>query len=216
MSISAYPAQALTLTENRSVTITAVVPGGPPTIPAIIDSPLNGETVTATPLVVTGTCEVGLRVEIYNFGALAGTGTCSAQGTFTINIGLLEGLNSLTALNFDSFDQSGPISPTVSVYVKSPNVDPVTHPDSPQTDLLSTDREDQSNPLQEERNSVIRFGVLLGFDFDGSQPITFVEQFIYWIIILLLLFILIDSTFFNSQSVKNFLQVGSKQRKSKK
>ncbi|MDQ5972559.1 MAG: hypothetical protein QG553_718 [Patescibacteria group bacterium] len=110
--------QAVSINGNQQ--ITALVLPMAPTIPAIIDSPSTNSTVQQTPLVVTGTCQATLLVRINNNGQLAGSSTCQPDGTFTINIVLSIGVNVLTALNYDSYDQPGPASDPVTITVIEP------------------------------------------------------------------------------------------------
>ena len=114
--------QAQTITQSGNVSVTAVVLPPPPTLPAIIESPDSGSRFRTTPLVVSGTCQAGTLVRIYNDGQLAGSVACEAVGTFRANITLHMGLNSLTALNFDAAEQAGPASSPVTVYVEEPEL----------------------------------------------------------------------------------------------
>ncbi len=110
---------AATQTKSGSVNITAQVNGPAPATPAVITSPSNKTVSKVTPIVVSGTCGPGLTVKVFNNGELAGTTTCSLSGEFTVNLVLNIGKNVLTALNYDTLDQAGPASPSVSVNVES-------------------------------------------------------------------------------------------------
>lgn len=105
---------------NGPVNVTAIVPGPPPTTPATVLHPTTNTLVSVTPMVASGTCGAGLEVRLYNNGNLAGSTMCATDGTFTINFTLIPGINDLTTLNFDPYEQSGPASPTVTVYVVLP------------------------------------------------------------------------------------------------
>lgn len=121
LGIFSFPAgRVAAATSSGSLNVTATVVPTAPTIPAVIDSPTNNTNLETTPLVVTGTCGVGLTVRVFNNGQLSGTSTCAIDGTFSINITLNYGSNNLTALNYDSFDQAGPASAAVNVFVNQP------------------------------------------------------------------------------------------------
>ena len=114
---------------SGNLNVTAIVTGPFPTIPAIIVQPANNSSFTTTALVVRGTCGPGLIVRIYNNNELAGSSACSVDGNFTINITLVAGKNTLSAMNYDAFDQAGPASGEVIVYV-DPAGAPSTSPGS--------------------------------------------------------------------------------------
>ncbi len=103
---------------SGSVTVGTVVPGPPPTIGAVIDSPLNGTTINSPSTIqVAGTCSRSSFVVVYDNNSLAGSTSCTVTGTFSLIIQLVNGDNSITALNFDNLNQSGPVTPAVLVKV---------------------------------------------------------------------------------------------------
>lgn len=102
------------ITSSGNVQVTATVPGPAPTTPAIITSPTSG-TVTSQTITVAGTCGPDLLVKIFRNDIFAGSTYCSSSGTFSLNITLYSGRNDLRALNYDSLDQAGPASVTVTV-----------------------------------------------------------------------------------------------------
>lgn len=113
-------AGAVILTQSGDVNVTATVLPTTPTDPAIIDQPQTNTHVKTTPLVVIGRCGAGLTVRISDNGTLAGSVVCANDNTFTANITLGIGTNTLTALNYDSSNQAGPASPSVVVIVDEP------------------------------------------------------------------------------------------------
>lgn len=113
-------AHALVITQSGSVDVTALVLPTTPTEAAIIDQPQDNIHRTTTPLVVIGRCGAGLLVRIFDNALLAGSVTCAPDSTFVANIMLISGKNVLTSLNYDAFDQAGPTSPSVTVYVDTP------------------------------------------------------------------------------------------------
>ncbi len=110
-----------TVTQAGSVNVAAVVPGPVPTVGATILLPSDGTTTTHQSTVISGTCGSGLLVKVYKNAILAGSTVCSVDGNFNLQISLLPGRNDLTALNFDSLNQAGPVTPTVVVYLQIPD-----------------------------------------------------------------------------------------------
>jgi hypothetical protein len=102
--------------ELRSVGLTGVVPGKPPTVAATISSPSNGTRFSKTPITVTGTCPENMLVELFKNKIFAGSVMCSSDGKYTIEIDLLVGKNILTAHVYDSLNQEGPTSDPITVY----------------------------------------------------------------------------------------------------
>jgi hypothetical protein len=103
-----------TQTNSGNVSVTLLVSGPAPTIPATILSPTNGNINTAN-ISVSGTCGPNLLVKIFNNSTFVGSVFCQLNGTFSINITLNAGVNNITALNYDNLNQPGPASPNVSV-----------------------------------------------------------------------------------------------------
>lgn len=125
-------ARALIITQSGNVNVSALVLPTVPTEAAIIDQPQDNGHRSTTPLVVIGRCGANLLVRIFDNGILAGSVTCAPDSTFTANITLISGKNVLTSFNYDAFDQAGPSSPSVTVYVDLPTpVVPGTKPSKP-------------------------------------------------------------------------------------
>lgn len=104
-------------------TVRASVPGPAPTIAATIDSPLDGTTVTAQPITVSGSCPLNTYETLYRNGAFSGVALCNASGQYELQTGLFPGVNQLRVRVFSSTDVPGPMSSTVSVTYK-PSVPP--------------------------------------------------------------------------------------------
>jgi hypothetical protein len=100
--------------QQGSVGLQGEIKGKPPTQSATITVPGNGQTFTSTPITVAGICPKGLLVEIYKNNVFAGSVTC-ANGSFSLQVDLFDGRNDLVARVFDSLNQAGPDSNTVSV-----------------------------------------------------------------------------------------------------
>lgn len=88
--------------------------GDPPTTPAAITTPSNGQTFTNIPITVAGLCPNGTIVKIFKNGVFAGSVPCK-NGSFSLQIDLFPGRNDLIARVSDALDQDGPDSATVSV-----------------------------------------------------------------------------------------------------
>lgn len=86
----------------------------PPTQAPTITTPGNGSSFAASPITVSGICPNDLLVQVYNNGVMAGSVMC-VNGSFSMQVGLFAGLNEFTAIGYDSLEQAGPTSNTVSV-----------------------------------------------------------------------------------------------------
>lgn len=100
--------------QQGSVGLQGEIKGKPPTQGATITVPGNGQTFTTTPITVAGICPKGLLVEIYKNNVFAGSVNCT-NGSFSLLVDLFDGRNDLVAKVFDSLNQQGPDSNTVSV-----------------------------------------------------------------------------------------------------
>lgn len=101
------------------VSIGAIVPGPPPSVGAVITSPVNGlEVADQSTIEVGGTCPNETFIVIKNNGVLAGSTACS-EGVFALEIELAAGENIISALDYDSLNQAGPSTPSVIVISKS-------------------------------------------------------------------------------------------------
>lgn len=113
-------AQAAVLTQSGNVNISATVLPTSPTEAAFIDQPQTNTHVQITTMVVKGRCGAGLLVRIFDNGQLAGSVVCEPDSTFIANIVLNPGKNVLSILNYDVYEQTGPTSPDITVYVDIP------------------------------------------------------------------------------------------------
>jgi len=100
---------------SSSVGITGTMPGSAPTEAATIKTPVSGQTFAQTPVIISGTCPVDTLVEIFKNDIFAGSTICTTDGAFTLEVDLLIGQNVLSAKVFDSLNQEGPASNTVTV-----------------------------------------------------------------------------------------------------
>ena len=100
-------------TQADTLDVTARIDAPLPTSPAIITSPLDQQHLDASPIIVSGTCGDGAYVILYLNGAVAGTGVCTS-GNFSIQASVVTGENKLQAKVYNSTDNEGPQSPTVT------------------------------------------------------------------------------------------------------
>ncbi|MDB5161343.1 MAG: Fibronectin type protein [Candidatus Saccharibacteria bacterium] len=100
--------------QSGSVGLQGEIPSNPPKEGATITVPGNGQNFTATPITVGGICPKGLLIEIYKNNVFSGSTNCDT-GSFTLQIDLFDGKNDLVAKVYDSLNQAGPDSSTVSV-----------------------------------------------------------------------------------------------------
>lgn len=112
--LCAMPARAQ-ITKNDSVGLQGTISADPPTQGASISLPTNGQNVTSTPITVTGICPKDLLVKVYKNNIFGGSAYCTSQGNFSLQVDLFPGTNDLVARVFDSLDQAGPDSATVTV-----------------------------------------------------------------------------------------------------
>jgi 7,8-dihydro-6-hydroxymethylpterin-pyrophosphokinase len=115
-SIKAYAATPYDGPEAGSIGLTGTMPGPPPNIAATITSPKNGQHFTNSTVKVVGTCPEGTLVEVFKNNIFAGSALCGSNGTYNVDIDLLFGKNTLTARVYDSLNQAGPLSNSVTVY----------------------------------------------------------------------------------------------------
>src|ERR1700712_4124866 len=85
-----------------------------PTTGATITTPGSGGSYSTSPITVSGLCQTGLLVQVYDNGVLVGAVDC-VNGSFSVQVSLFTGQNDLTATVFDDLDQAGPVSNTVTV-----------------------------------------------------------------------------------------------------
>lgn len=100
----------------ESVGISGIVPGKPPTSAATILTPTDGQRFSQTPITVAGTCPKDALVEVFKNDIFAGSAICTSEGTFSFQIDLLIGANTLIARVYDALNQQGPDSNKVTVY----------------------------------------------------------------------------------------------------
>lgn len=108
--------QAEQVSTSGAVSIGVVVPGPAPLSGAVITSPTDGLSLKdQTTIDITGTCQKGTFVVIYNNGELVGSSVCTDAGIFVVQVQLRPGENILSAQNYDNLNQPGPNTPFVVI-----------------------------------------------------------------------------------------------------
>lgn len=114
-TFTASAATPYTGPEAGSIGISGTMPGKAPTVGAVIKTPVPGQSFADTPVVVSGTCPKDTLVEVFKNDIFAGSTPCTDSGTFSLEIDLIIGANTLTAKVYDSLSQEGPVSNRVDV-----------------------------------------------------------------------------------------------------
>lgn len=88
----------------------------PPSSPATITTPTNGQSFGTMPITVAGLCPSGssLLVKVFSNNVFIGSAQC-LSGSYSLQVTLFDGTNELVARIFDSLDQQGPDSNKVTV-----------------------------------------------------------------------------------------------------
>jgi len=102
--------------EGASIGLSGTVPETPPKVAATITNPTNGQHFLTSPITVSGSCPSGTLIEIYKNDIFAGSIPCGNDGTYSLEVDLLYGQNTLTAQVYDILNQAGPVSSPVVVY----------------------------------------------------------------------------------------------------
>lgn len=119
VALTAYTVYAATPydgPEAGSIGITGTMPGKAPVVAATIDSPVDQNHTTTTPVSVGGTCPADTLVEIYKNSIFAGSTPCTGAGSYLLDIDLLVGKNELIARDYNALNQVGPDSNKVTVF----------------------------------------------------------------------------------------------------
>ncbi|HWT56105.1 MAG TPA: hypothetical protein VN031_03695 [Candidatus Microsaccharimonas sp.] len=100
--------------QSGSVGLQGTVAAPPPTQAATIGVPGNGQTFKTTPITISGLCKTGLLVKVFSNNIFVGSASCTS-GSYSLQADLFSGQNDLVARVYDSLDQAGPDSNTVTV-----------------------------------------------------------------------------------------------------
>lgn len=113
-SVSGIASAAVENPQTGGVGLQGTISAPPPTQAATISSPANGAVFTSLPITVRGLCPNGLLVKIFKNNVFSGSVPCE-NGSYSIQMDLFSSRNDLVARVYDSLDQAGPDSNTVSV-----------------------------------------------------------------------------------------------------
>lgn len=105
---------ATTLSQSNGFGISGTITSPPPTTAATITTPSNGQSFTSVPVSVSGICTSGLLIKIFINGIFSGSADCT-NNSYSISVDLFIGTNNIVAEDYDSLNQSGPVSNTVTV-----------------------------------------------------------------------------------------------------
>lgn len=108
------PSASAVTTVQGSIGVSGTVASNPPTRAATIAIPVSGSVYNQVPISVSGLCPSGLLIKVFSNSIFMGSTIC-VGGSYAIQIGLFSGQNDLTALDYDSLDQVGPVSNHVNV-----------------------------------------------------------------------------------------------------
>ena len=114
---------ARAIMQNGAVGVSLTVMGEPPKSGAIITSPKNEDKFIDSRIIsVVGVCEKKTIVVISNNQSIVGSAICTEAGNFDLNISLQYGDNILSALNYDNLNQTGPVTPSIKVFLVKENM----------------------------------------------------------------------------------------------
>jgi hypothetical protein len=126
------------ISTSDTYSVHGIVPGVAPISPAVITSPVEGALFTTPFIQVNGSCPInGGYIKLYRNGLFSGAANCH-QGSFTLEIMLVDGKNTLQAKVFNQADLPGPDSTQVSVYYGPKVTSSTVHSSSPSSNGTST------------------------------------------------------------------------------
>ncbi|MDB5175541.1 MAG: Fibronectin type protein [Candidatus Saccharibacteria bacterium] len=97
-----------------SIGLEGKISSDPPKQAASISSPTNGAVFGSVPITVSGLCPKGLLVKIFANNVFVGSAQCET-GSYSIQVDLFSNQNEIVARIYDSLDQQGPDSNSVTV-----------------------------------------------------------------------------------------------------
>jgi hypothetical protein len=101
---------------NGTSGVQGTVKTPPPTTPATITTPRDGQSFGTMPITIAGLCPSGtnLLVKIFSNNVFVGSAVCT-NGSYSLQVTLFDGTNELVARIFDALDQPGPDSAKITV-----------------------------------------------------------------------------------------------------
>lgn len=113
-SAALTPAAVSAAEESGSIGLEGRISAPPPTQPPTISVPNNNSTVDDPAVTISGLCQDGLLVKIFNNNIFVGSVMC-VNGSYSIQVTLFPGRNEIVARQFDDLDQASPDSNTVVI-----------------------------------------------------------------------------------------------------
>lgn len=113
------------------IKVSARVAGLPPSVPATIDAPTEGQTFNAMPVTVSGTCPPLSYVAIFSNSISRGIALCNGSNEYSLQITLLPNENELIAHVYNLADEEGPESDPINVFYDVPPPPPSPEPSTP-------------------------------------------------------------------------------------
>jgi hypothetical protein len=99
--------------QSGALGVEGQITGAAPTKAATIGVPGNGQHFGSLPITVSGSCQTGVLVEIFDNNVFVGSVLCRG-GSYSLQIDLFDGQNDLVARVYDALNQQGPDSATVT------------------------------------------------------------------------------------------------------
>lgn len=118
--ICSFGSVSYAATANGDINVSGTVPTPPPENPPTIDQPTSDHIFNQKNITVSGRCDPGLIVKIFNNGVFVGSTVCQSNSTYSLRIDLFIARNDLVARQYDSLNQASPDSNAVSVYYSPP------------------------------------------------------------------------------------------------
>lgn len=176
LSLAALIPVAYAATESGSVGLEGRISAPPPSTPAVISLPRDGQTFTNLPITLSGICPNDLLVKVFINNVFAGSVMCK-NGSYSIIIDLFNGQNELISRVYDALDQAGPDSNKITVVFDAGGSSPTSNPL-----LTSTFAKRGANPGQELTWPIVLSGgtgpYAVSVDWgDGTAPDLISQEF---------------------------------------
>jgi hypothetical protein len=107
--------------QSGSVGLEGTISAPPPSKGAVITNPSSGRSFNALPVNVSGSCPDGTLVKLFSNNIFIGSVDCKGS-SFSLEVDLFNGQNDLIARVYDTLDQAGPDSNTVTVNFSDPQL----------------------------------------------------------------------------------------------
>jgi hypothetical protein len=104
--------------QSGSVGLEGTISAPPPTRGATILNPTSGRSFSSLPVTVSGSCPDNTLVKLFSNNIFVGSADCKTSA-FSLQVDLFNGQNDLIARVYDTLDQAGPDSNTVTVSFNS-------------------------------------------------------------------------------------------------